>query len=95
MHKKHHRSWPNIYNENLNEWANEHKTNENIRRGHRIPTIESEIKGEKLCNIYRWRTTNSSTYLNRQQAYNAEINYLNIKCEDFKEILNNKNKTTS
>ena len=39
------------FGENPDEWANEHDANEEIRRANGIPTIESKLKDEKLCNI--------------------------------------------
>ena len=76
------------FGENPNEWGNEHETNEEIRRKRKTPAIESRINGGNICNIYRWYTAKSSTYPNNQQTYQAELNYLNIKCRRIQLALN-------
>ena len=72
------------------EWKETHKTNQQIRRDNAVPTIESKIYSEKLCCAYRWKSTNANAYLNNQEELEADLSYLNIKCERLKNIINEK-----
>ena len=54
-----------------------HLANKHIRAKYNMPTTESKIYAVELCEIHRWYTTLSSTYLNNQNEYVIDINYLN------------------
>jgi len=81
----------NTQTETEEEWKEKHKTNEQIRKGNMIPTIESKLYGEKLCNIYRWETAKANTYLNNQDELNDDINHISTLCDRLKKVINKKN----
>jgi len=82
-------------NNNVNEdgnWKTNHSTNKQIRITYGIPTIESRIFAEKLCDIYRRYATKSSTYLNNSTEYDMDINQLNRMIRNKQGLINSKNK---
>ena len=69
-----------------------HLTNKKIRIKHGIPTTESRIYAEKLCDIYRWYTAQSSNYLNNTEEYDIDMNYLNHNIKNTQDILTRQRK---
>ena len=48
-------------------------TNQQNRAKNCIPTIHSQLQKEKICDIYRWRTTLAPAYLNNKQEMETEL----------------------
>ena len=52
-------------------------TNQENRTRYCLPTIHSQLQKEKICDIYRWRTTLSPAYLNNTQEIETERGFWN------------------
>ena len=62
-------------------------SNYNIRKNNNIPTIHSQLMRDKLCDIYRWKTSLSPAYLNNMDECESLISRWTILWERMKQIL--------
>ena len=78
--------------ESHEEWKEKHQANIQIRKTNRIPTLESKLYGEKLCDIYRWYTKKASTYLNNKNEFEADKNHHEILWGRLQQIIKGREK---
>ena len=62
-------------------------TNEYNRTKYCLPTIHSQLQKEKVCDIYRWKTTLSPAYLNNKQDMENEMRLWEFNWYRMKDIM--------
>ena len=62
-------------------------TNRANRTRYCIPTVHSQLQKERICDIYRWRTTLSPAYLNNRQEMETEMRIFEYNWYRMKKIM--------
>ena len=62
-------------------------TNQENRTKYCLATVHSQLQKEKICDIYRWRTTLSPAYLNNAQEMETEMRLFEYNWYRMKEIM--------
>ena len=77
-----------IYGKNIINENEQRITNYDLRAENNISTTHSQLTRDKICDIYRWKTSLSPSYLNNKEDCENMLNMWRILWNRMKNIIN-------